>query len=88
MSSRAASVLISTNAGSEFLAEQSVGSRTKRFWQPTFPTLPAWQIWFFATSDTFSRRQYRLLGSTFRLHISGLRYGMVCVGNGMRITVF
>lgn len=72
----------------EILSEQTVRSPTKGFWEPTFPTLPTWQCWFAKTSDTFSRRPCRLLGSAFRLDLSGMRFGMVCVGNGVRITVF
>jgi hypothetical protein len=40
------------------------------------------------TPDKFARRPRRLIGSAFRLGISGMWFGMVSVGNGMRITVF
>ena len=81
--------MISTNAVPESLRSKPfVSSATKRFWQSTFPTLPTWQNWFVATSDTSSRRPRRLLYSAFRLDLSVLRFCMVCIGNGIRITVF
>lgn len=87
---RAARVMISTNAGPESLRSKPfVSSATKRFWQPTFPTLPTWQNGFVATStDTFWRQPRRSLYSPFRLDLSALRFGMVCIGNGIRTTVF
>ena len=80
--------MISTNAGPKSFRSKPSDHSTKGFWQPTFPTLPTRQIWFVETSDTFSRRPCRLLVNAFRPELGGMRFGMVCVGNGVRMTVF
>jgi len=80
--------MISTNAGPEFLAEQSVGSPTKGFWQSTLPTLPAWQIWFVATSDTFSNRLNTVFSTAFYFDLGRIRFGIGCIGDGRLSAIF